>query len=280
MSEQRDKPFFIGAGFHKPHQPWVAPDSFFDQHPIEAIALPQEPPDDRMDIPAPALGGYPEDPEHSDEQKRQAIAAYHATVTLINFQVGLLLDSLVGLGLEESTIVVFESDHGFHLGEHGGRWRKHTQFEESPRVPLIIRVPGGVSGSATEALVELVDLYPTLADLCGLWIPDGLEGTSFRPVIEDPWVAWKNAVFSEVQRNGSHGRSIRTARYRFTEWAPLEGDGAAECEPYDLKHDPKESENLAAIPEQQVNRGRLAKMLSAGWRGALPETSIPRQARE
>ena len=274
MRERHEKPFFIGAGFHKPHQPWVAPSSFFDQHPIEDVALPQEPPDDRVDIPAPALGGYPEDPDHTDEQKRQAIAAYHATVTLIDVQVGLLLDALVELGLEESTIVVFVSDHGFHLGEHGGQWRKHTQFEESTRVPLIVRAPSGVAGSATDALVELVDLYPTLADLCGLTIPDGLEGTSFRAVIEDPEIAWKSAVFSEVQRNGAHGRSIRTARYRFTEWTPLDGEDAAEFELYDLERDPREYDNLAAVPEQQGNRYRLAKMLRAGWRAAMPGSAM------
>lgn len=280
MSEPRDNPFFIGVGFHKPHQPWIAPASFFDQHPIEEVALPQEPADDRMDIPAPALGGYPEDPDHTDKQKRQAIAAYHATVTLIDVQVGLLLDALVELGLEQSTIVVFVSDHGFHLGEHGGQWRKHTQFEESTRVPLIVRVPGAIAGSSTNALVELVDLYPTLADLCGLPTPDGLEGTSFRAVIEDPRVAWKSAVFSEVQRNGAHGRSIRTERYRYTEWTPLEGDGDAEFELYDLERDPKEYTNLAGVPDQGRNRDRLAKMLSAGWRAALPETGTPPKAVE
>ncbi len=280
MSERREQPFFIGAGFHKPHQPWVAPASFFEQHPIEDVALPQEPPNDRMDIPAPALGGYPEDPDHTDEQKRQAIAAYHATVTLIDVHVGLLLDALSALGLERSTIVVFVSDHGFHLGEHGGQWRKHTQFEESTRVPLIVRVPGGIAGSATSALVELVDLYPTLADVCGLPIPEGLDGTSFRAVIEDPRIPWKSAVFSEVQRNGAHGRSIRTARYRFTEWTPLEGDGTAEFEFYDLERDPKEYNNLANAPGQQGNRDRLAKMLRAGWRSALPVMGMPSQGRE
>ena len=120
MRENRDRPFFIGAGFHKPHQPWVAPASFFEQHPVAEIALPGGPDNDLDDIPAAALGGYPEDSEHTVQQVRQAIAAYHATVTLIDVQVGLLMDSLVELGLDQSTIVIFVSDHGFHLGEHGG----------------------------------------------------------------------------------------------------------------------------------------------------------------
>ena len=270
MREKRDKPFFIGAGFHKPHQPWVAPKEFFQQHPIAEVVPPDEPADDTDDIPAPALGNYPEDSEHSEEQVRQAIAAYHATVSLMDVQVGLLLEALTELDLERSTIVVFVSDHGFHLGEHGGLWRKHTQFEESTRVPLIVRVPGGVSGRTTSALVELVDLYPTLADLCGLPSPEGMEGTSFRPVLEDPDVPWKSAIFSEAQRNGAHGRSVRTARYRYTEWTPLEGDASPEFELYDLANDPKEYENLAGDPEHRPTMDGLAAVLKNGWKAALP----------
>ncbi|MCZ6625999.1 MAG: sulfatase-like hydrolase/transferase, partial [Deltaproteobacteria bacterium] len=190
LRKHRDESFFIAAGLHKPHQPWVAPTSFFEQHPIKDVELPGGPEDDRADIPAAALTGYPDDKKHSDPQKRQAIAAYHATVTLVDNQVGLLLDALDELDLVESTIVVFVSDHGFHLGEHGGLWRKHTLFEESTRVPLIIRVPGLKPGTSTQGLVELVDLYPTLADLCERPPPDGLEGTSFRPLLEDPERRW------------------------------------------------------------------------------------------
>lgn len=272
MREQRERPFFIGAGFHKPHQPWVAPKEFFEQHPISEVVPPDEPADDTDDIPAPALGNYPEDSDHSEEQVRQAIAAYHATVTLMDVQVGLLMEALAELDLEQSTIVVFVSDHGFHLGEHGGLWRKHTQFEESTRVPLIVRVPGGVSGGATSALVELVDLYPTLADLCGLPAPEGMEGTSFRPVLEDPDMPWKSAIFSEAQRRGAHGRSVRTTRYRFTEWTPLDGDGDPEFELYDLDNDPKEYDNIAGLPQHQPIRNRLSVALKNGWEAALPGT--------
>jgi len=270
MRANRDKPFFIGAGFHKPHQPWVAPATFFEQHPVSEVELPGGPPDDTEDIPAPALGGYPEDPDHSQDQQRQAIAAYHATVTLIDVQVGLLLDALVELELERSTIVVFVSDHGFHLGEHGGLWRKHTQFEESTRVPLILRVPGGTAGTPTSALVELVDLYPTLTDLCGLPAPEGLEGTSFRPVLEDLGRPWKEAVFSEAKRNGAHGRSVRTARYRFTEWTPLDGNGPPEFELYDVEKDPKEYDNLASTPAGIEIIHHLAETLESGWQAAVP----------
>lgn len=270
MQESGDRPFFIGAGFHKPHQPWVAPASFFEQHPVSDVELPNEPEGDRDDIPAPAVGGYPEDRDHNDLQKRQAIAAYHATVTLIDVQVGLLMDALAELGLESSTIVVFFSDHGFHLGEHGGLWRKHTQFEESTRVPLIVRLPGGIAGATSMALVELVDLYPTLVDLCGLAMPDGLEGTSFRPLLMDPGLPWKSAIFSEARRNGAHARSVRTAQHRYTEWTPLDGEGETEHELYDLSRDPREFVNLASQLEHAETRKRLAGQLRAGWRAAVP----------
>ncbi len=270
LREHKDEPFFIAAGFHKPHQPWVAPASFFEQHPVEEIVWPHTPEDDLDDIPAPALGNYPDDKEHSRLQERQAIAAYHATVTLVDNQVGLLLDTLQELGLEESTIVMLVSDHGFHLGEHGGLWRKHTQFEESTRVPLIVRSPGHASGATTQGLVELVDLYPTLADLCDLPLPAGLEGKSFRPLLEDPSRSWKTAVFSGAQRHGFHGRTVRTTRHRYTEWTPLEGDGEVLLELYDLEVDPHEFKNLASLAEHLELRDDLARQLAADWQAVAP----------
>ena len=277
MSERQAEPFFIGAGFHKPHQPWVAPASYFEQHPVEEVSLPREPQDDRSDIPKAALGGYPEDSDHSDDQKRQAAAAYHATVSMIDHHVGMLMDALVELELERSTIVVFFSDHGFHLGEHEGQWRKNTQFEESTRVPLIVRAPGKVSGAATGALVELVDLYPTLVELCGLPAADGMEGTSFAQLLDAPQTPWKSAVFSEVQRGRWIGRSVRTQHFRYTEWKRLEGEGTSEYELYDLAQDPKEYTNLASAPENQGDRERLAGILQAGWRAARPGSMTERQ---
>ena len=135
-------------------------------------------------------------------------------------------------------------------------------------------MPGGVSDRNTSALVELVDLYPTLADLCGLPSPEGMEGLSFRPVLEDPDVPWKSAIFSEAKRQGAHGRSVRTHRYRFTEWTPLEGDGDPQFELYDLDADPKEYDNLAGDPEHQPTMDRLAAVLESGWKAALPSASV------
>jgi uncharacterized sulfatase len=257
----------------------VAPAGFFEQHPVGKVELPLGPADDRADIPPAALTGYPDDRELSEPQQRQAIAAYHATVTLVDRQVGLLLDTLRELDLEASTIVVLVSDHGFHLGEHGGLWRKSTQFEESTRVPLIVRAPGVVPGTSSSGLVELVDLYPTLADLCDLPVPAGLEGTSFRALLEDPSRAWKRAVFSETRRSTAHGRSVRTARYRYTEWESLERAGEVDLELYDLETDPREYRNLALAPEHRALRDDLARGLRAGWQAALPDADAQTSAR-
>ena len=273
LAENRDKPFFIAAGFHKPHQPWVGPATFFAQHPVDKIELPKTPPDDTKDIPDPAFEIYKDDASHTDRQKKQAIAAYHAMVTMIDSYVGQLLDALKLLELDDSTIVVFTSDHGFHLNEHGGLWRKSTQFEESTRVPLIVRLPKGqFAGQVAGGFVELVDLYPTLVDLAGLPNPaHALEGTSFKPLLEDSDREWKSAAFSEKRREGFHGRTLREKRYRYTEWTPLPGtDGETMRELYDLEEDPFEYNNLAVTGAHDALIAELSRRLEAGWRAALP----------
>lgn len=273
MAENRDKPFFIAAGFHKPHQPWVGPASFFEQHPVDSIQLADTPAEDAEDIPSPAMGIYEDDQRHTERQKKQAIAAYHAMVTMIDSYVGELLNALKLLKLDESTIVVFASDHGFHLNEHGGVWRKSTQFEESTRVPLIVRLPNGQSaGQVASGFVELVDLYPTLLDLAGLPQPaHALDGASFMPLIEDPDRKWKSAAFSEHKGRGYHGRTLHEKRYRYTEWTPLKDkEGETLRELYDLEKDPFEYDNLAAAPGHESLVAELFQRLKAGWQGVQP----------
>ena len=273
LAENRDKPFFIAAGFHKPHQPWVGPAPFFARHPVDEIELPTSPRDDGDDIPAPASEIRQDDADHTDRQKKQAIAAYHAMVTMTDSYVGQLLHALELLELDRSTIVVFFSDHGFQLDEHGGLWRKSVQFEESTRVPLIVRLPDGRNaGRAASGLVELVDLYPTLVDLAGLPNPEHeLEGTSFGTLLNDPTRPWKSAAFSESRREGFHGRTLRAERYRYTEWTPLPGTpGETMRELYDLEEDPFEQDNLAARATHGEVVAELSRRLAAGWRAALP----------
>ena len=270
MAGHRDRPFFIAAGFHKPHQPWVGPAEFFDRHPTSSIELPGTPANDRDDIPTPALSDAADDAAHSPAQLRQAIAAYHAMVSMTDSYVGELLDALELLELDRSTIVVFTSDHGFQLGEHGGAWRKRLQFEESTRVPLIVRVPGmGERGVASEGLVELVDLYPTLVALTGIPAPaHALEGDSFAPLLDAPDRAWKSAAFSESVRGRFHGRTLRDARYRYTEW--MAQDGQVLKELYDHERDPFEHTNLAAGDSHDQLIDALSARLAAGWAAARP----------
>ena len=289
MAENRDKPFFLAAGLHKPHQPWVGPVEFFDQHPVENIVLPPISASDRSDSPAPSTLVLKDDAAHSELQKKQAIAAYHAMVTMADHHVGRMLKGLEDLGLADSTIVVFTSDHGFQLNEHGGLWRKQFQFDESIRVPLIVRLPvGRGAGSVSEGIVELVDLYPTLIDLASLPDPaHDLEGSSFVPLLDAPDSPWKSAAFSQSRRmvgsgstnsplineEGYDGQTIRTARYRYTQWTPLDGERDILVELYDLEQDPMEYNNLKDDPAYADLAAELSARLATGWPGELPPSS-------
>jgi uncharacterized sulfatase len=180
-------------------------------------------------------------------------------------QVGRLLDALDRLNLTDNTIVVFFSDHGWLLGEHGGQWQKRSLFEESARVPLIIYAPGAEgNGIACFRTVELIDLFPTLAELCDLPLPTGLEGASLEPLLNDPGHPWTKPAITNVVRRadrsileGINGRSVRTERYRYTEW----DEGVEGMELYDHYSDPKEWRNLVEKPDYKYTIERLKKML-------------------
>jgi len=286
MAENRDKPFFLAAGLHKPHQPWVGPAQFFEKHPVDDIVLPYTPMNDSDDIPAPGSWIVADDAAHSDRQKKQAIAAYHAMVTMADHHIGSILQGLEDLGLADSTIVVVTSDHGFQLNEHGGLWRKQFQFDESIRVPLIVRLPDGTgAGTVSEGIVELVDLYPTLIELTALPKPTHtLEGLSFVPLLNEPEQEWKSAAFSQSRRmigsgstnnpaineEGYDGRTIRTARYRYTEWTPLDPEQDTLAELYDLEQDPMEYTNLIDKSAYTDLAEELSGRLAIGWQGELP----------
>jgi len=268
MDQGGGKPWFLGAGFHKPHLPWIAPKKYFDLYPPERIVLPPTPADDRADIPPIALTRTPSDDQMSALDKKTAIAAYHAATSFMDAQVGVLLDSLDRRQLWDRTIVLLFGDHGWHLDDHGGLWRKMTVFEESARAPLIVVAPGKKPG-VSPRLVEFVDLYPTLAGLCGLPLPEGLEGASFAPLLDDPRQPWKKAAFTVVQRReATLGRSLRTERYRYTEWG---SENVAEL--YDHQADAREWRNLAADPQHAATVAEMRRLLRAGWRGALPPST-------
>ncbi len=264
--EQRDagKPFFLAVGFHRPHLPLVAPAKYFDLYPLDAITLPTEPADDEADIPAPARNGAV--PGYAltatPEQRRAAIRAYLATVSYMDAQAGRVLDALTRLGVAEKTIVIFTSDHGWHLGEHG-LWHKRSLFEESARVPLIVSFPGmKTRGQSSAGLVELLDLFPTLCDLTGVPPLPTLQGRSLRPLLDDPRAAGRDAAFTQARRGKDAefwGRSVRTARWRCTEW----DEGRNGIELYDHAADPHEYTNLAADPRHAATLAELRGLLAA-----------------
>lgn len=253
------KPFFLAVGFRRPHQPYAAPKAYFDLYPPQSIPPLDEPPAHLQRIPALALTHSLERPLLSEPDRRQVVAAYYACISFVDAQVGVLAKALDELKLWDNTIVVFVSDHGYHLGEHGGLWHKMTLFEESARVPLIIDAPGTARDAACPRPVELVDLYPTLVDLCGLPSVAGLEGRSLRPLLEDPDAPWPHAALTQVLRDGVTGRSVRTTRWRYTEW----DDGRQGVELYDHDADPHEYQNLAGEAKWADEQTRLHKLLHA-----------------
>jgi iduronate 2-sulfatase len=240
-----DKPFFIACGIQKPHVPFLAPQKYFDRYPRANLKFSINPSNDWNDIPALAMVkrfqsfGF-ELGSENDALRREYIQAYHACVSFVDAQLGMLFDSLREHDLWDDTIVIFTSDHGYHLGEHF-MWGKVTLFEECARVPLIVRVPGMTkAGTVTQSIVENVDLYPTLLDLCGVESPDPLQGGSFVPILKNPQFRGKEVAYTVVSRGEKLGRSIRTQRWRYAEWGSPELS-----ELYDLEKDPREYVNLA-----------------------------------
>lgn len=282
LQNVKDRPFFLAVGFHKPHLPFVAPKKYWDLYSADQIRLAANPFHPK-DAPAYANNdagelrsykGMPKKGAIPDDEARRLIHGYYACVSYTDAQVGRVLAELDKLGLREKTIVILWGDHGWQLGEHA-TWCKHTAWETATRAPLVISVPGQKNaGAQTDALVEFVDIFPSLVDLCGLPMPPGLEGLSFKPLIENPRREWKTATFSlwpkQIPGQGSgFGRAIRTERYRLVEWS-VPGKEFAEYELYDHDADPQENQSLARRPEHKQQVEALAKQLHAGWQVALP----------
>ena len=280
MEAQRDKPFFLGVGFFRPHTPYVAPKKYFAMYPLKDMRLPYAPQGDRDDIPTAAFAHNNPVPHYSLDELtcRKALQAYYATISFVDAQVGRLMVALDQLKLADNTIVVLWSDHGYHLGEHNGIWQKRTLFEQAARTPLIIRAPGVKgNGTASTRIVEFVDIYPTLTDLAGLKPPKGLEGRSLKPLLDNPLAKWNGTAITQVLRPADKrllqpvmGRSIRTARWRYTDWA----EGKSGVELYDHATDPLEFNNLALQPDAQVKAvmQKLRKELEKKASGKIPTT--------
>jgi uncharacterized sulfatase len=251
------KPFFLAAGFRRPHLLWVAPEECFKLYDPATIELAPEP---ARDPSVPKEAYTRGTPNMSDEQRRKAIASYYACVTHVDNQLGVLLDTMDRNKLWESTIVIFTSDHGWHLNNHGGLFGKVTLFQESAKVPLIIAAPG-MSKGVSPRTVEMVDFYPTLAELAGLPAPKHVDGTSLVPLLKDPQAPRTKPAYSVLRRGKTWGRAVYTEDYRYTEWGDDAGRGA---ELYDLKQDPHEFHNLAGDGQLAPVREKLRALLGQG----------------
>jgi uncharacterized sulfatase len=263
LEQHKNKPFFLAAGFYKPHTPYVAPRKYFDLYPMDQIQMPKEPPDHLKDVPKPALASTTPWPYFgvTVEQARECKQAYYAAISFVDAQIGKLLDTMDRHKLWDNTVVVFWSDHGYHLGEHG-LWMKQSLFEQSARVPFIIIAPGAKgNGQTCPRTVEFVDIYPTLADLTGLTPPQNLEGASLKPLLENPQAPWDRPAFTQVQRGGFPGYSVRTQRWRYIEW----DDGKQGAQLYDHDADPEEFNNLAYDPNYAKVLGEMKALVKKNW---------------
>ena len=273
-----NEPFFLAVGFLKPHLPFCAPKKYWDLYDRAAFTVPslRTPPAGAPKY-APTTWGelrqysnMPTNGPVTDEQARALLHGYHAAISYMDAQFGRVLDELDRLSLATNTIVVLWGDHGWHLGDHG-MWCKHSNYEQATRIPLIVSAPGVAKAGtrATNALVETVDIFPTLAELAGLpapQVPQGIEGKSFVSALRDPKLATKSHIFHVYPRGERLGRAVRTARHRLVEWkVPGAAADSADLELYDYEKDPLETKNLAEAQPEVVSRMRamLAKLPEA-----------------
>ena len=280
LNKKHQKPFFLACGIFRPHLPWYAPKKYFDLYPLEQIRLPYTPVGDRVDIPIAAFAHNCPVPNYGLDELtlRKATQAYYASVSFIDAQVGRILDALDRLEQSQNTIVVFWSDHGYHLGEHGGVWQKRTLFEQSSRAPMIIAGPGlRGRGQTCRRVVEFVDIYPTLTAVADVAAPESLAGRSLMPLLNEPSLPWDGFAVTQVLRPADErldkpvmGCSIRTQRWRYTEWA----GGEQGVELYDHHADPLEFNNLANDPDEVAKAvmGRLRPMLQSRASAKIPTT--------
>jgi len=270
--ERREKdgtPFFITAGFARPHLPFSVPKKYWDLHDPEKLPqpafedLPKDSPKSAHKRGGEICNYFPV-PDKNDpapisaEVKRRLIHGYYASTSYVDAQIGKVTQALTDLGLAENTIVVLWGDNGFHLGDLG-IWTKHTNYEQANRIPLLITAPGvTIPGSVTRQPAESVDLFPTLAELAGLPAPAGpqsIDGLSLVPVLRDPAIRIRDHAFHAYPKGKNLGRAIRTDRYRMVEWKPIGGsENKAEYELYDYQGDPHETRNLAAEQPEVLKR--------------------------
>ncbi len=255
--KENNTPFFLGVGFYKPHTPYVAPKEYFEMYDKDDIMIPSVPDDYFSSLPAPAVKGltrFQHQNNLSDSLKRCAIQAYYATISFLDAQVGRVVHALDSIGLSENTIIVFTSDHGYHMGEHE-YFQKLTLFEHSGRIPLIIYDPEMPKGKTTTSFAEMIDLYPTLCELAQVEGPAYLSGKSLVPVLKDHRIEVRSSILTQVYND----YTVRTNNYRYTRWG--EG-GPGMIELYDRIKDPNELINLASESAYKAVITSMDKILS------------------
>lgn len=264
LQQNKNKPFFLGCGFLKPHSPPTAPEKYFDLYDLKKVTLPET-----FAAKPTVPDGFPKaclTPNADLFVKRDATAdeakemtrAYWASTSWVDWNVGRVIAELDKLGLRDSTVIVFWGDHGYHLGEMG-KWAKHgSLFEVGTRVPLIVVAPAAkANGQAVQPPVQSMDIYPTLCELCGLKVPDGLQGHSLRPLLDDPKAKWEYPAYTIAGQTAENlGVAVRTGKFRYAEWAG--GKNGAML--FDEAADPNETKNLANDPKFADVRKKLAEM--------------------
>jgi iduronate 2-sulfatase len=261
IAQHKDGPFFLAVGFVRPHVPFVSPKSYHAAFPWQKMVLPEKVPGDWDDIPKPGINYKTSVNMQMDvTRQKKAVAGYYAAVTFMDAQVGKVLDALERAGLNDRTIVIFTSDHGYHLGEHDF-WAKVSLRDESAQVPLIISVPGK-KPAVSHSFVELLDLYPTTARLCGLEMPSRLQGRDITPILDNPAHQVRDTVFSVA--GSSKGLLLRDDNWAYIQYGE---DSKGGIELFDMKKDPKQYTNLAdsAAHASVVAswKGKLAAKLAA-----------------
>ena len=283
----KEQPFFLAVGFLKPHLPFNSPKKYWDLYDPAQLKLAANPfrPKDAPPYAVTDFGelrnyfGVPATGPVSDELARKLVHAYRAATSFTDVNIGRVLAELDRLGLRDNTIVVLWGDHGWKLGEHAS-WCKHSNMENDTNAPLILAAPGAkAAGQSTSALVEFVDIYPTLCDLAGLPLPARLQGISMRPLLDNPDRAWKSAAFSQYPRSfegqSLMGYAMRTPRYRYVEWRVRNAKEIVAQELYDHQTDPAENQNVASLAEHKELLSKLASQLEAGWPAAKPRSPSP-----
>jgi uncharacterized sulfatase len=262
LGRKHDKPFLLAIGLGHTHPGFASTPPFQKLYPFDKMVLSTEPANIKEQVPAEAFRNL-DIRTMTEEEHRKHLAKYYAAISTLDGEVGAVLDALDKLGLRENTLVLLTSDHGRMLGEHAGIYDKRCLFEQSVHVPFIVAAPG-FEGKTSERLVEMVDIYPTLVEWCGLPMPEGLEGLSLPPLLRDPERPWRQAAFSHSPVHPG-GVTMRTERYRYTEWG-----NPKLAELYDHEKDALEHRNLVNDPAQAELVRELRRQFAAGWKGALP----------